>query len=258
MKRLPNGAALIVKRNPSNNILAMECFFRMGSYYEQTPENGVTNLTCEAMLKGTKNRSALQIAEAMESIGGEIDAAAAEDFAEVSTISTVEDLDVALDVLGDVIKNPTFPEEEIEKEREVVLAAIRQQEDNSFQYTYRLFRQLLYEGHPYALPVIGTSATVRAITRDQIVRLHRANFAADNMLIVVVGNVDPDVIERKMARAFADLPPAGADKLTASKKFRPRFRTRTLNKEIEQAFIIIGFVTDRARSEDYVPLKVGS
>jgi len=258
MKRLPNGAGLIVKRNPSNNILAMQCFFRIGSYYEPNEENGVTNLTCETLLKGTRKRSALEIAETMESIGGEIDASASEDFANVSTISTVEDLDTALDVLSDVIKNPTFPPAEVEKEREVVLAAIRQQEDDSFQYTYRLFRGLLYEGHTYALPISGTSETVRAITREQIVKLHRDNFTANNILVLVAGNVDPDKLERKIAAAFADMPAAGPEKLTASKKFRPRFRSKTYHKEIEQAFLILGFVTDRARSEDYVPLKVAT
>ncbi|MCX8037272.1 MAG: insulinase family protein [Candidatus Sumerlaeia bacterium] len=256
MNVLPNGIRLIVKRNPSNRILAMQCYFRAGSYYERTEESGITNLLCETMLKGTKNRTALEIAETMEAIGGEIDASASEDFVVVSTISTVEDLDTALDVLRDVIVNPTFPPDELEKEREAVLAAIRQQEDHSFSFAYKQFRALLYEGHPYALPVIGTTETVRAITRRQIVELHRGQFAADNMLAVVVGDVHPDTIARKMARAFADMPLHHEEKIHVSKQFRPRYRTRTFTKEVEQAFIILGFITDRARSEDYVPLKV--
>jgi len=258
MRSLPNGARLIVKRNPSNRILAIECFFRVGSYLESKEENGITNLACHSMLKGTKKRTALQIAETMEAIGGEIDASASEDFSVLATISTVEDVDVALDVLRDVIINPTFPPDEVEKERNVILAAIRQEEDNSFQYTYRHFRGLLYEGHTYALPILGTSQTVRAITPRQIADWHRNNFAANNLLIVVVGDVEPDQMATKVRRAFADLPVRGKEHLLASKRFRPRLRAKTLTKEVEQAFIIIGFVTDRATSADYVPLKVAS
>jgi len=258
MKVLPNGVRLIVKPNRSNRILAIECFFAAGSYYERGEDSGISNLLCSTMLKGTKKRSALQIAETMEAIGGEIGAAAGEDFSEVSTISTVEDLDTALDVLSDVILHPTFPPDEIEKEREATLAAIRQIEDNSFQYAYRAFRALLYQGHPYALPLTGTSETVRAITREQIADLHRDFFTARNMLVVVVGDVEPEAIARKIGRAFADMRTGRTEQFTASKAFRPRLRTKTLTKEIEQAVIILGFVTDRARSEDYVPLKVAA
>jgi predicted Zn-dependent peptidase len=258
MRSLPNGARLIVKRNPSNRILAIQCFFRVGSYVERKEENGITNFVCHTMIKGTTKRTALEIAETMEAIGGEIDAAASEDFVAVSTISTVEDLDVALDVLSDVVANPTFPPDEVEKERNVILAAIRQEEDSSPQYAYKNFRGLLYEGHPYALSVLGTSATVRAIGPKQIAEFHRNNFTAPNMLVVVVGNVNPDQMATKIGRAFAGLPIRQRELMLVSKQFRPRLRAKVLNKEIEQAFIIIGFVTDRATSADYVPLKVAS
>lgn len=258
MRILPNGVRLIVKPNRSNRILAIQCFFQVGSYYERAEQNGITNLVCRTMLKGTRKRSALEIAETMESIGGEIDASASEDFAEVGTISTVDDIDVALDVLSDVIINPTFPPEELEKEREATLAAIRRQEDSSFQYTYKNFRALLYEGHPYAMPPLGTLETVAAITRDQVVEFHRKNFTAHNMLVVVVGNVEVDSVAGKLARAFADMPPGRPERVLVSKQFRPRRRMKTLAKDIEQAFIIVGFVTDRATAEDYVPLKVAS
>jgi len=258
MKQLPNGARLVVKSNPSNRILAIECFFRIGSYFEHKEENGITNLVCNCMLKGTRKRTALEIAETMETIGGEIHAAAAEDYAIVSTISTVADLDIALDVLSDVILNPTFPPDEVEKEREATLAAIRQMEDSSPQYAYRQFRALLYEGHSYAMPVLGTSQTVRAITRQQMVRFHRERFTASNMLVVVVGNVRADKIEPKIADAFAKMAAGRAEVFRVSKQFSPRLRTKIVTKDVEQSFIVIGFVTDNAVSRDYVPLKVAS
>ena len=258
MSTLPNGARLIVKPNRSNRILAIQCFFNVGSYYERNERNGITNLVCHTMLKGTRKRTAAEIAETMEAIGGTIDASASEDSAGVGTISTVDDLDVALDVLSDVILNPTFPVDEVEKERNATLAAIRQQEDSSFQYTYKSFRALLYWGHPYALPTLGTPETVNAITRQEIVEFHRKNFTASNMLVVVVGDVKVPRIARKIARAFATMLPGSAEHVRVSKQFRPRLRTKSLTKEVEQAFIIVGFVTDRASSADYVALKVAS
>jgi len=258
MKPLPNGARLIVKRNPSNRILAIQCSFRVGSYFERKQDNGITNLVCHAMLKGTRKRTALEIAETMEAIGGEIDAVASEDFSVVATISTVEDMDVALDVLSDVIMNPTFPPDEVDKEKNVILAAIRQLEDNSAQYAYQHFRGLLYEGHPYALPILGTSQTVRAITPRQLAEFHRESFMVSNMLVVVVGDVDADQMAKKINRAFGEAPGRPRERLLATKEFRPRLRIKALRKEVEQAFIVLGFVTERATSSDYVPLKVAS
>jgi predicted Zn-dependent peptidase len=256
--QLQNGGRLIVKPNRSNKILAIHCFFRVGPYYERNEQAGITNFVCRTMLKGTRKRSALEIPETMEAIGGSIDASASADFAEVATISTVDDLDVALDVLSDVIVNPTFPPEEVEKERTAILAAIRQQEDSSFSYTYRNFLELVYSGHPYAKAVLGTSTTVQAIQRRQIVDFHRENFVANQMLIVIVGDVDPARIAKRIDRAFAGLAPGRPEQMSVSKRFRPRGRDKRLTKDIEQAFIIVGFVTVPATHEDYVPLKVAS
>jgi predicted Zn-dependent peptidase len=256
MRQLPNGVQLLVKRNPSNRILAMSCYFNTGSYFERDEESGITNLVCRTMIKGTTTRTSFEIAEEIEAIGGELDAGAGEDFSEVSTISTVDDLDTALDLLADVILHPTFPEDEVEKERAAILAAIRRQEDSSFQYTYKNFRALLYGGHPYAKPVSGTIETVEAIPLERLAAYHAENFTAANLLIVVVGDVEPDAIARKLARALAHLPPGRPGRVLASVKFRPRGRMRTLSKEVEQAFVILGYPTERAQSADYVPLKV--
>lgn len=258
MIQLPNGTKLIVKQNPSNRILAIHCFFSTGSYFERARENGITNFVCRTILKGTKTRSALKIAQTMESVGGEISASASEDYAEVSTITTVDDIDVALDVLSDVIINPTFPPDEVERERKGILAALRQQEDNSFRYTYKKFLETLYAGHPYAHSPLGSMETVRLLTRDEIADYHQANFVANNMLIVVVGDVDPQKVAVRIARAFAMHPQAPIDRVVVSKEFKPRFQTETLTKEIEQAFVIVGYVTDEARSEDYPALKVAA
>jgi len=256
MKMLRNGARLIVKPNRSNRILAIQCYFRVGSYYERSEENGITNLVCRTILKGTRKRSAIEIAETMEELGGEIDAAAAEDFAEVSTISTVDDLDVALDLLSDVIMNPTFPPDEVEKEREAILAAIRREEDNAFSYTYKHFRALVYQGHPYAMPVLGKPETVRAITPRRLAEFHRRHFTARNMVVVVVGDVEPAIVARKVERAFAKMRPGRGGRVLVTKNFRRRVKTEILTKDVEQGFVVLGYVTDRPVSPDYIPLKV--
>jgi len=256
MTQMPNGVRLIVKPTRANRILAISCYFNTGSYFERPEESGITSFVCRTMLKGTRTRTALEIAAALEEVGGEIFAAAGEDFSEVSTISIVEDIDVALDALRDVILHPTFPPDEVEKEREAILAAIRRQEDSAFQYTYRHFRELLYAGHPYARPVLGTAETVAGLTQAQLVRSHANTFTASNLLVIVVGDVEPESVARKIAAAFAELPAGRMGYVLASKRFRPRARRKTLEKEVEQAFIIAGFPTDRATSPDYPALKV--
>ncbi len=258
MHQLNNGMLVIFKPVTTNNILAMNCFISIGSLYENSRENGITNFVQEVILKGTQNRSAVEIARDMEAIGGLLGTDAAYDFAEVSTVTTADDLDTALDVMSDVLLHPTFPPEEVEKERQIILAHINLQEDNKFSYTYKNFKAVLYEGHPYAHPVEGTPKTVKAITRDALQEFHKRYWVPSNMILTVVGNVDEQELLGKLNAALgkkATLPPG---KVMTAKKYKQRYKSKNLKKKVEQGFIIVGYVTAPVNSSDYPALKVAS
>lgn len=258
MHRLDNGMLVIFKHVTTNNILAMNCFISIGSLYENSRENGMTNFVQEVILKGTKNRSAVEIARDMEAIGGLLGTDATYDFAEVSTVTTADDLDTALDVMSDILLHPTFPPEEVEKERQIILAHINLQEDDKFSYTYKNFKAVLYEGHPYAYPVEGTPKTVKAITRDALQEFHTRYWVPSNMILTVVGNVDEKKLLKKLNAALGKKPTPTPDKFLTSKKYITRHKSATLKKKVEQGFIIAGYVTVSIDSSDYPALKVAS
>jgi zinc protease len=258
MRQLSNGMLVIFKRVTTNNILAMDCLINIGSLYEDSDDNGITNFVQEVILKGTKHRSAVQIAREMESIGGLLGTNAAEDFAEVSTVTTTEDLDTALDIMSDVLLHPTFPPEEVEKERQLILAHINLQEDDKFAYTYKKFRETLYEGHTYANPVEGTPKTVTVLTRDALQEFHRRYWVPANMTLTVVGNFDEEELLGRLNVAFGKKPTSSPTKVISSKTFLPRYKSKILKKKVEQSFIILGYLTVSVDSPDYPALKVAS
>lgn len=258
MHRLDNGMQVIFKRVTTNNILAMDCFIDIGSLYENSQDNGITNFVQDAILKGTKHRSAVEIARDMEAIGGLLGSDAAYDYAEVSTITTSDDLDTALDIMSDVLLNPTFPPDEVEKERQLILAHINLQEDDKFHYTYKNFKSVLYEGHPYALPVEGTPKTVKSITRDELEEFHNRYWVPSNMILSIVGNVDEKKLLKKVNDALGKISTPRPDKVLTSKKYIERYRSALLKKQVEQGFVIAGYLTVSIESPDYPALKVTS
>jgi zinc protease len=256
MKYLDNGLRVLFKKNPNNNILAMNCFVDIGSLYEEESEHGITNFVQKVLTKGTHRRTAEQIAEEMESIGGVLAASAAEDYASVSTVTTVEDIDRALDIFTDVLFHPSFPMEEVEKERKNILAEMRLRDDSQFYFTYRHLKAVLYQGHPYAFPVEGDAETVQGITRDQLVGFHDKYWVPSNMILSVVGNLDEEVLMNKLRKYFAEKYQAPPLKMTVRKEFKNRRQTVTLEKDVEQGFLAMGYVTVDVKHKDYPALKV--
>jgi zinc protease len=256
MKLLDNGLRVLFKRNPNNNILAMSCFVDIGSLYENESERGITNFVQKALTKGTRWRTAEQIAEDTESIGGVLGADAAEDWASVNTVTTVEDIDRALDILTDVVFHASFPMAEVEKERKMILAEMRLRDDNQFYFTYRNFKEALYQGHPYAFPVEGEPKSVQHITREQLVDFHDKFWVPSNMILSVVGNVSEEALLGKVAKYFAGKRQEQPMKVTVRKEFKNHPQTVTLEKDVEQGFIVMGYVTADVKDKDYPALKV--
>ncbi len=259
MRTLKNGMRLIVAPRSYNRILALNLFVAGGSAEDPIGKEGLANLTQNLLLKGAGGRSAEQIALAIESVGGQIDVSVAEDYAEINTVTTVADLDVALSLLADVALKPAFPPEEVEKERELVLSSIRRREDDQFGYTYREFLKALYEGHPYGHTPEGDEAPVKALSREDIVQFHQRLFEPSRMLLVACGDVEADALAKAVEKRFQAFPAQGSNiRVQATKQAQPRFRHITLAKDCRQAFIVIGYPAVGYGDPDYPALRVAN
>ncbi|MCX7766283.1 MAG: insulinase family protein [Candidatus Sumerlaeia bacterium] len=259
MYTLDNGVRLIFKPTTANNILAVSCFIDIGSAQELPEKSGLTNFTQTLLRKGTQKRTAEEIALELESLGASMGDETYEDFAEVSAVATVGDVEKIIELMADVLFQPTFPPEEIEKERRNILDEIRLSEDNSFYFTYKHFKRLLYgEQHPYGRPVEGTPETVARITRDDIVNFHKKYYLPSNMILSVVANIEEKKLLRLIKQYFPPESSSPPTKFLVDRRGKSRYNIEIKRKEVEQGFILLGYITCEVGDKDYLPLKVTS
>lgn len=256
MYTLKNGLKVILQQGTSNNIAAATLFIKVGSVNENLEENGLTNLTQTLLLKGTKHRSALQIAEEIEGLGGELNESAMEDYSEVSIVTASPDIYKALDVLSDCVFNPTFPIKEIEKTKKNILSQIKLKEDDKFYLCYREFKKVLFKGHPYSMPVEGTEKTIPTFTKEQIEKHYKNYYFPQNMILSVVGNFDEDKLTDTIENKFGGIRRKAKPIFSVSKRFSRKTKETVLTKKLEQSFIIVGYLGTAIKSEDYPALRV--
>lgn len=239
---LPNGLKLIVRENHRIPLVSMVAVFQGGLLAESPEKNGVSRLLSRALIKGTTSRTAAEIAETIEAVGGSIDASSGNNSVtvEVATLST--DVLLGLDVLADVITNPTFPEAEVMKERSAQIAAIKAEDDQITAVARNLLRENLFGSHPYALRGTGSVETVGKLTPDDVKEMHRTTFTANNGVLAVFGDVNADEVYTLAKEAFAKLP-GGPERNTT---FPPgptvsEARSITEERDKSQAVVMVGF-----------------
>jgi len=252
-----NGLTLILKQNPGSNIVVVDIFLGLDAASEGE-KRGIRNLVQNLLLKGTKTRSAEELAFEAESEGIILDVGVSDDYVEIYAKSTKEKFVKSLELLADIIKNPVFSFEEVEKEKDLAKQAIKRQEDNLFRSTYGLFRETLYQQHPYAVGPLGTLETIDSITREDIVEFHRKYYTPNNMIISIVGNIDKDKTVETIKKMFGDMEKGKTTPKNVKTFDNPKteMRRTVREKDFEQTMIIIGFLGPPITSRDYPVLKV--
>jgi zinc protease len=171
---LDNGLKVIVIEHHELPVVAFRLVLKSGSTYDPSGKAGLADLTAWLLRKGTKTKDATQISEAIDFVGGSLDAGADWD----ATFATCRVLnryfDIGLDLLADIILNPTFKEDEIERLRRQLIAGIMQQKDDDSSVAEENFRKFVFGEHPYGQPQEGTEESVSGITRDDIVNFHES------------------------------------------------------------------------------------
>ena len=190
------------------------------------------------LFKGTATRTAEDIAQAIDSVGGQMDAFTAKEYASYYIKVLDEHLPFAVEVLSDIVMNPAFSAEDVEREKKVVLEEIKMVEDTPDDLVHELFTENFWAEHPLGRPILGTKETVEGLTADGLRQYFSGVYTAPNLIVAAVGNIDHDRVRDLVGGAFEALP-STSDALSESP---PRVFPNTLirNKELEQSHVCLG------------------
>ena len=211
--RTAEGIPVLVRRKVGTPIANIGIYIVGGAVEEEEDQAGLTLLTARTMLKGTTTRTAAQIAEDVEMLGGTISASAGSDSFGWSFSVPTARLPQALELLGDVVQRPTFPEDSFETERAVALSNVAMLRDDMYRYPARLASSVAFGSHPYGRPVMGTEESLRAISAEQAREWHRSRVLESAAVIGIVADVDPKEAADLVAREFSVLEPKKSPKV---------------------------------------------
>ena len=202
--QLSNGIVLLVTPNPAADIVSVRMFLRGGQRSEPLGQEGVSYLVASLLTKGTTTRSSLDIASLAESMGASLGTDSASDHFQITTKSVSSDFPTMLQLAGDVMRSPSFPDSEISLERKQTLQAIKSQQEQPFGVAMGHLRSAFYGRHPYADSGLGTVESVSALTQSNLIAYHTANFRPDNLIISIAGRITPEDAIAQVLTVFGD------------------------------------------------------
>jgi predicted Zn-dependent peptidase len=209
-----------------------------GSRHEPGEQSGIAHFVEHMLFKGTGTRSAEDIAQTIDSIGGQMDAFTAKEYASYYIKVLDEHLPVAVDVLSDIVMRPAFAGEDIEREKKVVLEEIKMVEDTPDDLVHELFTEHFWRDHPLGRPILGTRETVESLNADGLRGYFTRTYSAPHMIVAAVGNIQHEQVRDLVGRAFEDLPRMDTPLSGRPPKVVPNVVIR--NKELEQSHVCLG------------------
>ena len=238
---LPNGIRLLVREDPKLPLVDFHAILKGGVLAETDANNGLSKLTARMLLKGTKTRTAEQIAETMESVGGNISHYSSNNSFGIAAQSLSEDFDRTLDLLSDVLQNPTFPEDMLTRERAVQISEFKAEQDQILRKGLQALREAMFSQHPYRLNPLGNSNVLARLTRADLADFQHRYIVPNNLVLTVFGNVNAEEVRKKVEAKFGamksaklEFPSVGPETLRADAR-------KVENVPKEQAVLLIGY-----------------
>ncbi len=247
---LPNGLIVLTERMEHLRSVAMGVWIKSGSRGEAAETNGISHFVEHMVFKGTRNRTAQLIAREMDSIGGNLDAFTGKETICFNVKSLADHVPIALDVLADLVLNPVFASNDIERERGVILEEIKIDEDNPDVLVHELFTQSFWKDHPLGKPILGTTQTVARLDQQKLLDYHSGCFHAGNMVFSAAGDLEHDQFVEAVAAKFAPMHSGHAMSELAAPLSSARILLKN-KKALEQVQICLGVpsppITDENR-----------
>jgi predicted Zn-dependent peptidase len=235
---LPSGLRLVTESMPHVRSVTVGVWLTRGSRHERESEGGVAHFIEHMLFKGTTSRSAQQIAQTIDSIGGQLDAFTAKEFASYYLKVLDEHVPLAIDLLSDLLLRPAFAPDDVVREQGVILEEIKMAEDAPDDLVHEMFAQQFWSRHPLGRPILGTPETVSSFRSDGLRDFFERTYTAPSLVVAAAGNLDHARMRDLVAAAFAEVP-AGAP---ASGDVRPQLTPGVLfrEKDIEQSHLVLG------------------
>jgi predicted Zn-dependent peptidase len=247
---LPSGLTILTERMDRVETISFGAYIGAGTRHETAAENGVAHFLEHMAFKGTASRSAIDIAEAIENVGGHINAYTSREQTAYYVKLLKEDLALGVDIIGDILCHSSFEPEELERERGVILQEIGQANDTPDDIIFDHFQSAAYPSQPMGRPVLGTEAIIRGMKRDALPGFMNTHYTPENMVIAASGNLHHEQVVELVQNHFADLPKAQPEQPMPADYTGGEYREL---RDLDQAHIVLGFDSPGYGEPDYYP-----
>src|SRR5216684_7204753 len=236
---LPNGLIVLSEEMSHIRSISIGIWMKTGSRDELAERNGISHFVEHMLFKGTTTRTAQEIAREVDSIGGNIDAFTGKETICFNIKVLDEHLPIAIDILSDLVLNPTFDPKDITREKGVILEEIKMDEDNPDYLVHEIFTQNFWKDHPLGKPILGTKDTVKKFERDPVLDFYKQRFAPGNMIISAAGHLKHEQFVELVTKHFGHMKPVKNGFHSLPPKIVSRINMRN-KKALEQVQICVG------------------
>lgn len=254
---LDNGLTLLIVERHNLPVVRVSIGINAGNLHEPAEKAGLANLTADLLTEGTVNRSAQQISEEIEFVGGSVGASGGDDYVTASLSVLKKDVSLGFELLSDIIMNPVFPEDELRKKIERIKGSLKAQEVDPGFIASREFKKAIFGSHPYGRLITGTAETLDNITREDLIEFHSRYYTPDNAIMAVVGDITTQEVDGLIKKYFHSWKPVNV-KAPSFKKFNGMKERKIIpiNRDLTQANILLGHVGVSRDNPEYYALSV--
>ena len=255
LRKLPNGLQVVIVSHHEQPSVSVRMIVRAGAAQDPKGKMGVAMMTATLLDQGAGKRSAEQIADAIDFVGGILSTGAGTDLTYVSGVVLKDSLPLALELMSDVVRRPTFAQDELDRQRQQALSGMKVSREDPETVANQVIDRLIYGFHPYGLPGSGTVESLSSITRQDLVDFHRQFYVPNNALIAVVGDVSADEAMAGLTKVFADWPQGTVPTFQPMDPPQPTKRVIVVDKpDAVQTEIRIGQIGIQRRHADYLAM----
>ena len=239
--RFANGINIVTNAMADMQSVAIGIWIRVGGRYETPAQKGISHYLEHLLFKGSKRYSCRMIKESIEGVGGSLNGFTSEELTCYLAKLPYRYLDLALDILSDMVLYPSLPAEEIEKERTVILEELKMYKDLPQSYVHELLDGLLWPNQPLGASIIGTEESIRSITRKDLLDFQRHYYRPSHIVVCATGRLKPEMVSRKVKRIYPKLKDMARSNFLPASENQDRPQIKHLCKETEQTHLAMGF-----------------
>jgi len=247
-----NGLTLLSERQSQFKSLAIGVWVKAGTRHERPQEAGLSHFLEHMLFKGTENRNALDIARAVDQVGGEFNAFTSREYTCFHILLLSKDVELALEILSDIILNSKFDAEELERERKVILQEISMVEESPEEFAHDIFFEVVYGKHGLGRPILGTESSIRRTSRGDNLRFFRKYYQPENLIVSVSGNVSHELVKKKLKTLARKGWPGRHEVVPIQIEAAPKLKSGMwwVVRPTEQVHLIWGVEGPRTNSKD--------